>query len=115
MGDGLNLRAERVRVVYNGIKLDGYGDAEGRPPKPNAEGRPVLGYFARMCPEKGLDTLVEAFLILKKQEQHKKLTLRVGGGLGPADKKFVNSLRQKLEAAGLAGAFWFFSNPAYPP
>src|SRR5258708_21639801 len=27
--------------------------ADGRPPKPNAEGRQVLGYFARMCPEKG--------------------------------------------------------------
>src|SRR5260370_36042016 len=103
MGDGLHLPAERVRVVYNGIKLDGYGDAEGRQPKPNAEGRQVLGHFARMCPEKGLDTLVQAFLILKKQEQHKQLTLRVGGGLGPADNNFVKSLLGKPEAAALAG------------
>jgi glycosyltransferase involved in cell wall biosynthesis len=110
MRDRLKLPAERVRVVYNGIKLDGYGDAEGRPPKPNAEGRQVLGYFARMCPEKGLDTLVEAFLILKKQAQHKKLVLRVGGGLGPADKKFVKSLRRKLEQAGLAGQYEFCPN-----
>src|SRR5256885_4369321 len=62
----LNLPADRVRVVFNGINLDGYTKV------PSSEFRvptsPVLGYFARMCREKGLDRLVEAFILLKRHE-----------------------------------------------
>jgi len=32
---------------------------------------PVLGYFARMCHEKGLDTLVEAYLLLRQRDRVK--------------------------------------------
>src|SRR5207247_652207 len=40
---------------------------------------PVLGYFARMCKEKGLDTLVEAYIILRQHGRVKDLKLRIGG------------------------------------
>jgi glycosyltransferase involved in cell wall biosynthesis len=102
MSKRLQLNPDRVRVIYNGIKLDGFSPAAA-PPHP-----PVLGFFARMCREKGLDTLVDAFLILKERDRMKDLRLHVGGSLGPADEPFVAELRKKL--APYKGSWQFFPN-----
>jgi glycosyltransferase involved in cell wall biosynthesis len=96
MTQRLHLQPDRVRVVHNGINLDGFDPAQA--PSPST---PTLGYFARMCPEKGLDTLVDAFLLLKQQHPGRPLRLRVGGGCGPGDQPFVHHLQQKLRDAGV--------------
>jgi len=102
MGGKLGLPAERVRVVYNGINLDGY-----ETPTPAVAGgfrsAPVLGFLARMCQDKGLDTLVEAYILLKQSGRGGNLRLRIGGSCGPADEPFVKTLRQRLAAAGYIG------------
>jgi len=118
MRQRLSLPAERVRVVPNGINLKGYAEegrnekAEGRSPKAEGQGAgvPTLGFFARMCREKGLDTLVEAYLRLRQRGRVGRLQLRVGGSCGPADEAFVGSLRARLQAAGLLGDAQFFPN-----
>jgi glycosyltransferase involved in cell wall biosynthesis len=118
MRERLGIPADRVRIVHNGIKLDGYDD-EGRRQK--AEGRrhvgrsqggkaPVLGFFARMCQEKGLDTLVKAYLLLRQRHHVKDLRLHVGGSCGPADRAFVNKLREQLLAEGALGEVEFHPN-----
>ncbi|HEX3798187.1 MAG TPA: glycosyltransferase [Verrucomicrobiae bacterium] len=91
MSERLRLPASRVRVIHDGINLSGY---EAAP----APANPTLGFFARMCREKGLDTLVEAFIILKERHRIPNLKLKIGGGCGPADQPFVNSLRDRLRA-----------------
>jgi len=114
----LGLPAEKVRVVPNGINLEGYADegraakSEVRSPKSEAQGArvPALGYFARMCPEKGLDTLVEAYIRLRQRGRVGDLKLRVGGSCGSADTPFVHSLRQRLRASGLLGDVEFHPN-----
>ncbi len=114
MGRRLGLAPERVRVVPNGIDLAGYEEppqAEGRRPK---EGPPVLGYFARMCQEKGLDTLIEAFIRLKEHGRAGNLRLSVGGSCGRADEPFVTTLRQRLAAAGYLGQTEFRPNLSRP-
>jgi glycosyltransferase involved in cell wall biosynthesis len=63
-----------------------------------------------MCREKGLDTLVEAFLLLRQRGRVGNLKLRVGGSCGPADEAFVNSLRERLQASGLLGDVEFHPN-----
>jgi glycosyltransferase involved in cell wall biosynthesis len=93
----LNLDSDRVHVIHNGINLDGFNPRD----RGDAAREPVLGYFARMCAEKGLDTLVDAFLLLKQRDRVKRLKLKVGGGCGPADEKFVATLRGKLQSAGV--------------
>lgn len=105
MTERLRLKPDRVRVIFNGINLDGYVPA-ATPPNP-----PTLGYFARMCREKGLDTLVEAFLLLKQRDRVKDLKLLIGGSCGPADEPFVNSMRQRLTAACVFGNVEFHTNP----
>jgi glycosyltransferase involved in cell wall biosynthesis len=100
----LKLPEARVRIVPNGINTDGYTPASA-PPDP-----PVLGYFARMCREKGLDTLVEAYLVLRQRDRIKRLKLRVGGGCGPSDQPFVAELRERLQAHGVLGDAEFCPN-----
>src|SRR5439155_1367197 len=76
MGQRLNLPSDRLRVVFNGISLEGYDGGQssvvsGKLQRTTENGQrtiPVLGYFARMCREKGLDRLVEAFILLKRRE-----------------------------------------------
>jgi glycosyltransferase involved in cell wall biosynthesis len=112
MGERLGLAADRVRVVYNGINLEGYedGGAQSLKSKVQRAGIPALGFFARMCPEKGLDTLVEAYLLLRKGGRVGQLKLRVGGSCGPGDAAFVDSLRDRLRASGLLGEVEFHPN-----
>ena len=109
MGERLGLPAGRVRVVHNGISLDGFQMRSAERGVRN-ESTPVLGYFARMCREKGLDTLIEAFIVLKQRDRVKNLKLRIGGGCGPSDKVFVDSLRERLKATGFLGDVEFHPN-----
>ena len=104
MAKRLALPAERWCVVPNGISLEGY-HAAGSAAEP-----PALGFFARMCPEKGLDMVVEAFIEIRKRGRVPRLQLRIGGACGPGDTAFVNRLKQRLAAAGLAGDVEFHSN-----
>lgn len=133
MASRLGLPGARFQVVPNGISLDGFtartpaasqrGPARPLPaPLPAAAAAdkghrsprdaavPAVGYFARMCREKGLDTLVEAFVLLKQRRRVPGLKLRVGGGCGPADEPFVNRLKQRLAAVGLAAEAEFHPN-----
>jgi glycosyltransferase involved in cell wall biosynthesis len=101
----LNLPDRQVKVVFNGINLAGYGPSR-EPPTP-----PAIGFFARMCPEKGLDFLVEAFLVLKMRNRLPDLRLLVGGSLGPSDHPFVDSVQMRLRRATAMQDARFFPNP----
>jgi len=109
MGERLGLSAGRLRVVYNGINLDGFETWSAEHQARN-EQSPVLGYFARMCREKGLDTLIEAFIALKQRDRVKNLKLKIGGGCGPSDQPFVNLLRERLKANGFLNEVEFHPN-----
>ena len=79
MAQRAGIPADKLEHIHNGINLDGF-EPSALPDNP-----PVLGYFARMCPEKGLDTLVDAFIRLKQTGQVPGLKLAVGGGCQPCD------------------------------
>ncbi len=106
----LALKKGQTCVVSNGINLTGYDPTGSQSVRANSTTPPVLGYFARMCKEKGLDTLVDAYLLLKKREAGKNLQLQIGGGCGPGDKTFVEQQRRKLQEAGVLGDAQFFPN-----
>jgi glycosyltransferase involved in cell wall biosynthesis len=105
----LQLPPEKIAVVYNGISLDGY---EIRNPSIQNRNQiaPVLGYLARMNRDKGLETLVEAYIFLKQRNVVPRLKLQIGGSCGPGDEPFVKQLRQRLAAAGYIGEVAFFPN-----
>jgi glycosyltransferase involved in cell wall biosynthesis len=104
MGRRLKIPAEKMTIVHNGLHLEGWTTGH---PAPNP---PVLGFFARMCKEKGLDTVVEAFILLKKRDRVKGLRLHVGGSMGTGDEPFVSSLKLRLQGNGVLGDTTFFPN-----
>ena len=95
MQQSLGLDKDRVRVAYVGISLDGY---EPRRDRPQA---PTIGFLSQMCSEKGLDTLVEAFITLKKNEKLKTAELRIAGGHDAGDKTFLKQIGRRLDFCGL--------------
>lgn len=107
MGRRLSLPMKKVAVVPNGINLDGYLVED---PTAKTHEPPVLGFFARMCEEKGLHLLVEAFINLKRRESCKSLRFKIGGGCGPGDKAYVDRLRKHLRSEGVLGDVEFHPN-----
>ncbi len=104
MKERLALHDSKLHAVQNGIDLSGYAPAPSRPEKP------AITYLARMAPEKGLRTLVAAFILLHERKEHAELRLRVGGSLTANDKAFVRSVRDELKSAGLLSSVDFLPN-----
>ena len=96
-------------MVFNGIDLIGYEIGNRQSAIGNASA-PVLGYLARMSKDKGLDTLVEAFIALKQRGHVARLKLQIAGSCGPSDESFVKSLRKRLGEAGYIGDVAFLPN-----
>jgi len=63
-----------------------------------------------MCPPKGLETLVKAFILIRRNGRVPNLQLRVAGAETAADVPFVARLRARLAAEGLAGDATFLPN-----
>ncbi|MFT4546465.1 MAG: glycosyltransferase involved in cell wall biosynthesis [Verrucomicrobiales bacterium] len=70
-----------------------------------------LGYFARICPEKGFDLLVDAFIELKKLPAMEQAKFKVAGWLGANDEEFFQQQVAKIEAAGLSSDFHHAGSP----
>ena len=77
-------------------------------PKSDLGSPPTVGYFARICPEKGLDALVQAVVRLKRQIP--KIRLRAGGYLGPQNHAYFDSVRKMAEPLG--DGFEYIGSPA---
>ena len=95
MGQRLGMVPEKILPLSNGISLDGYPSDRVEPSEP------TIGYFARICPEKGLDLLIDAFIQLKQSGEHPRLKLAVAGTLPKENQSFLEEQKRKITAAGL--------------
>lgn len=95
----LGLPASRVHVVHNGIALDGL--AGDWPPRAETAGPLTVGYLARLCPDKGLHTLVEAFCLIAAGGRLPGLRLRAAGALLERDRAWLAGLAERLTGLGL--------------
>lgn len=85
----------RITVLPNGINLEGYA------PESNKDGPPAIGFLARLCREKGLDIMVEAFIHLRTVLNHPDARLHLAGAATAENAPLIESLKQRLAAAGL--------------
>jgi len=104
MSEYLAIPAEKFSQLPLAIRFD---DDAGQP-KCEANNPFTIGYFARICPEKGLHQLVSAFEIL--HARHPQSRLRAGGYLGGNDRKFFNDLLTAAKPLGTA--FEYIGSPA---
>lgn len=99
----LDVEAVRMHVVPLGINYD---DFELVAPVPD-DSAITLGYLARICPEKGLHHLVDAFRILRDEQGGDRIRLRIAGFLGARDHAYFDQQKAKLEDWGLTDAVDF--------
>ncbi|MGH7490889.1 MAG: glycosyltransferase family 4 protein [bacterium] len=104
MADYLNLPAKKIHAVRLGLHLQGHGLQTSA----NGSDAFALGYLARICPEKGLHLLVEAFHLLAQELGRNHIRLKVAGYLGQRDRAYLASLVSKIDAWGLQDSFEFF-------
>jgi glycosyltransferase involved in cell wall biosynthesis len=90
---------EHVHAIRLGLTPDGHGGPRPVEPRP-----PTVGYFARICPAKGLHVLVDAFRILRGLPGTSDVRLRAAGYLGPADRTYLEDQKRKLRGWNLADA-----------
>jgi glycosyltransferase involved in cell wall biosynthesis len=109
MAEYFAIPRERIQVVYPGLNLAGHGGA-----RPARGGRPfTIGYFARICPEKGLHLLADAFRLLRAEPAAPRCRLRVSGWLGDSQKKYFDDIQTRLKEAGLADDFEHVESPTH--
>ena len=102
MSKMLAIPPERMALVPLGINLDGYA------PAPRGRRDPFrVGYFARVAPEKGLLELADAYILLRQRTKDVRMRLDAAGYLAPAQAAYLDSVKRKLSAAGLAGEFMY--------
>lgn len=109
MADYLAIPRAQIRTIPHGLDLAGHG----RPAEPAAE-RPTgarLGYFARVCAEKGLPLLVEAWRRLARDPRQPPVSLHVAGYLGRRDRALLEQLQRQIADWGLAERFVYHGSP----
>lgn len=95
-----DLPRERVHHVAMGIEVGDIG-----PPPERRDDTFTIGYLARICREKGLAELAEAFALLRRGGRN--VRLRIAGYLGAADRPYCDKVRGFLRDQGLDGSTEF--------
>lgn len=92
MTQRLRIDKKKLHVIYTGIDPDKFSPPASPPTVP------TIGFLSRMCFNKGLDILVEAFVLVKKNENLKNAKLKITGGKTKADIDFIERIEKKLAA-----------------
>ena len=98
----LHVPIDKIDVVPLGLNMDGHGlPVEKLEPPPF-----IIGYLARICPEKGLHVLVDAFRsgsgsVLGADN----VQLHVAGYLGKKDEPYLEELVNQIQTWGLSDSF----------
>ncbi|MEK6299700.1 MAG: glycosyltransferase family 4 protein [Acidobacteriota bacterium] len=119
----LGIPESKMQVVPIGINLEGYekrarsfgkeapgSDKESRDagksePVPATEF--VVGYLARIAPEKGLHVLAEAYRLLRQRTPERQIRLEIAGYLAPEHREYLASIERQMNEWGLGGEFQY--------
>ncbi|MDF1813823.1 MAG: glycosyltransferase family 4 protein [Verrucomicrobiales bacterium] len=107
MVDLLDIDPAKFRITPLGIDTSDF-DSVAQSRKAKEPGK-NLGYFARICPEKGFDLIVSAFLKLAEQDNDWRLS--AGGWLSAKDEEFFEVQKQRIFDAHLEDRFVYYGSP----
>ncbi|MCY3722231.1 MAG: glycosyltransferase family 4 protein [Candidatus Poribacteria bacterium] len=97
----LDVRIDKIDVVPLGLNMDGHGLPVQKPEPPPF----IIGYLARICPEKGLHVLVDAFRLVAEVLGVDNVQLHVAGYLGKKDEPYLEELVNQIQAWDLSDSF----------
>ena len=102
MAPRLGIPEGDIRVVASGLNLKDLKPA----PKSNPEVFRI-GYLARVCPEKGLALLAEAFHLIRNHREAPgpRVQLHVAGWLGPEHHSYLQNIQRQVDGWGLGEDF----------
>jgi len=95
MKQKMKIPESKMNIVHIGIDPDLYKYSEPVQ-KPHA-----IAYLSRMYEEHGFAVLIDAFILLKQNEQFKDVKLKLTGGMTADDRHFVNKQIRKLKKKGV--------------
>jgi glycosyltransferase involved in cell wall biosynthesis len=93
-----------MHVVPLGINPDGLWPTERAP---RARAPFIVGYFARVAPEKGLDRLAEAYRVLRRTGTLGNARLEAAGYLAPEHRPYLQRIEHGMREAGLGDEFFY--------
>ena len=102
MSGYLGIPERKMSVVPLGVNLKGY--------EPDWKFRTncfTVGYFARVCPEKGLHTLCEAYRHLREHTGFSGATLEVAGYMAPEHRPYLKQIERQMKDWGLGPEFQY--------
>jgi glycosyltransferase involved in cell wall biosynthesis len=108
MSGYLGIPRERIHVVYPGINLAGHAALATPTPRPL-----TVGFFARICPEKGFHRAVEAFIKLRERPNAPAVQFKASGWLGENNRDYYAEQVKRLEAAGLLADYTYAESPTH--
>jgi glycosyltransferase involved in cell wall biosynthesis len=98
-----SLSPARVHVIPHGLELEGHSERA-----PRTDGKPpTVGYFARICEDKGLHVLAEACELLARQRPDLPFHLRIAGYVGQAEKEYLAQIESRLASGPLRERFTY--------
>lgn len=115
MASLLEIPTEKFHRVALGVEEDHFdrvAEARQVSPKPDDAAK-VIGYFARQCPEKGFDLMVDAFIALARRPGMEMTELHVGGWISEKDRAFCEAQEAKMVEAGLGDRFRSVGSPDF--
>lgn len=104
MQERLGLPDEKISTLHLGVDPQDYHYINAAEKKRN------IGFLSRMCPENGLDILIDAFILLKQSAGYDDVNLLLTGGHTADDKSFLKAQKQKIKRAGLRDAVMFLDH-----
>ena len=99
--DYLQIPPEKIHTVRLGINMAGHG-AETSVIKKDMPF--TIGYLARICPEKGLHILAEAFHILSQKVGREQVRLKIAGYLGKRDYGYLKKVQRQIHSWDLGNS-----------
>lgn len=102
MSDYLAIAKDRIRVVPLGVSTR---DLEPTTRTREASDPFVVGYFARVAPEKSLHVLAETYRILRQERGIGPARIEVAGYLAPEHRAYLADIERRLHDWGLSGEF----------
>jgi glycosyltransferase involved in cell wall biosynthesis len=100
MANYLDVPRERMHVIPHGLNLAGHGErpSELRAPQ-------TIGYFARVCPDKGLHNLIDAAERLLADSELPPFRIRAAGYLGALDRPYLEAIEKRVSGWNRPGLF----------
>ncbi len=105
----LGIPESKMHVVPLGINFDGYEKRSRSYEKaePGESSEFVVGYLARIAPEKGLHVLCDAYRLLRQRTPERVIRLEIAGYLALEHHEYLVGIKRRMNDWGLGGEFQY--------